>query len=99
CLALCRCLHAKCEARLPVPLPPPATLVLLVLSVVVWRLGLWLTHATWLAFGLLFWLRVLAVLTNLVFWGLAERLFNVRQGKRLFSLIGSGGLAASILGG
>ena len=77
----------------------PATLVLLVLSVVGWRLGLWLTNATWLAFGLLFWLRVLAVLNNLVFWGLAERLFNVRQGKRLFSLIGSGDLAASILGG
>src|ERR687887_784882 len=84
---------------LPVALLLPATLVLLVLSVVGWRLGLWLTHAAWLAFGLLCWLRVLMVLTNLVFWGLAERLFNVRQGKRLFSLIGSGELAASILGG
>jgi hypothetical protein len=39
------------------------------------------------------------VLTSLVFWGVAERLFNVRQGKRLFSLIGAGELAASILGG
>src|SRR5262249_38232067 len=38
------------------------------------------------------------VLTNLVFWGLAERLFHVRQGKRLFSRSGSGELAASILG-
>src|SRR5919197_1384036 len=58
-----------------------------------------LQYRAWLAFGLLCWLRVLTVLTNLVFWGLAERLFNVRQGKRLFSLIGSGELAASILGG
>src|SRR5215471_3260064 len=98
-VALCGFLFAKLEARLPISLLLPATLVLLVLSVVGWRLGLWLTHAAWLAFGLLCWLRVLMVLTNLVFWGLAERLFNVRQGKRLFSLIGSGELAASILGG
>jgi AAA family ATP:ADP antiporter len=98
-VALCGFLYAKLEARLPVSLLLPATLVLLMLSVVGWRLGLWLTQATWLAFGLLLWLRVLVVLTNLVFWGLAERLFNVRQGKRLFSLIGSGELAASILGG
>jgi HEAT repeat protein len=98
-VALCGLLYAKLEARLPVSLLLPATLVLLVLSVVGWRLGLWLTHAAWLAFGLLCWLRVLMVLTSLVFWGLAERLFNVRQGKRLFSLIGSGELAASILGG
>ena len=98
-VALCGLLYAKLEARMPISLLLPATLVLLVLSVVGWRLGLWLTHAAWLAFGLLCWLRVLMVLTNLVFWGLAERLFNVRQGKRLFSLIGSGELAASILGG
>jgi HEAT repeat protein len=98
-VALCGFLYAKLEARLPISLLLPTTLVLLVLSVVGWRLGLWLTHAAWLAFGLLCWLRVLMVLTNLVFWGLAERLFNVRQGKRLFSLIGSGELAASILGG
>jgi ATP/ADP translocase/HEAT repeat protein len=98
-VALCGFLYARIEARTPVSLLLPATLVLLVLSVVAWRLGLWLTHATWLAFGLLLWLRVLVVLTNLVFWGLAGRLFNVRQGKRLFSLIGSGELAASILGG
>ena len=47
-------------------------------------------------FSSLFWLRVLAVLNNLVFSGMAERLFNVRQGKRLFSLIGSGDLAGPV---
>src|SRR5262249_30073064 len=98
-VALCGLLYAQLAARLPVSLLLPATLVVLMLSVVGWRLGLWLTHATWLAFGLLFWLRVLVVVTNLVFWGVAERLFNAGQGTRLFSLIGSGELAASILGG
>jgi len=98
-VALCGLLYAQLEARMPVSLLLPATLVVLMLSVVGWRLGLWLTHATWLAFGLLVWLRVLVVVTNLVFWGLAERLFNVQQGKRLFSLMGSGEVAARMLGG
>ena len=98
-VALCGFLYAKLEARLPVSRLFLATLVVLVLSVVGCRVGLWLTHAPWLIFGLLLWLRVLGVLTNLVFWGLAEHLFNVRQGKRLFSLIGTGEIAASILGG
>lgn len=42
---------------------------------------------------------LLAVLTGLEFWGLAGRIFNVRQGKRLFGLIGSGELVAAIIGG
>ena len=56
-------LYAKLEAWVPVSRLLPATLVFLILSVVGWRLGLWLTNATWLAFGLMFWLRVLVVLT------------------------------------
>ena len=89
-VALCGFLYAKLEARLPVSRLFLATLVVLVLSVVGCRVGLWLTHAPWLIFGLLLWLRVLGVLTNLVFWGLAEHLFNVRQGK--------GCSASSVLG-
>ncbi|MGM0576539.1 MAG: HEAT repeat domain-containing protein [Myxococcota bacterium] len=39
------------------------------------------------------------VLTSLAFWGLAGRLFNVRQGKRLFGLVSSGEWTAEILAG
>ncbi len=92
-------LYTKLQARLPAATLLPATLVFLVLIVAALRLGLWLSASTWLAFALLFWLRLVIVLANLEFWGLAGRLFNVRQGKRLFSLIGSGELTASILGG
>ncbi|MCU0513982.1 MAG: cyclic nucleotide-binding domain-containing protein [Anaerolineae bacterium] len=42
---------------------------------------------------------VLWVLQSLEFWGLAGRIFNVRQGKRLFGLIGSGEVVAMVLGG
>ena len=45
------------------------------------------------------WYEVEWVLLNLEFWGLAGNLMNVRQGKRLFGLIGAGELiAGSILG-
>ncbi len=42
---------------------------------------------------------VLWVLQSLEFWGLAGRVFNVRQGKRLFGLIGSGEMLAMAVGG
>ena len=92
-------LYTRLQVRLPFPTLLTATLVFLLLVVCAFRLGLWLSESKWVAFGLLVWLRMLIVLANLEFWGLTGRLFNVRQGKRLFSLIGSGELTASILGG
>ncbi len=49
--------------------------------------------------GLIICYNVLAVLVELEFWGLAGRLFNVRQGKRLYGIVGSGALVAAIIGG
>lgn len=43
--------------------------------------------------------NVVYVFASLEFWGLAGHLFNVRQGKRLFGLIGSGEIVAGIIGG
>ncbi|GAB4578915.1 MAG: hypothetical protein Fur0022_16520 [Anaerolineales bacterium] len=50
-------------------------------------------------FSVLVWLRLLWVLGNLGLWTLAGRLFTLRQGKRLFSLILAGGVFAIILTG
>ncbi len=57
---------------------------------IAFRLGLALTGAKWLVFALPILFRVLTALGNLEFWSLANRLLNVRQGKRLFGLIGTG---------
>lgn len=92
-------LYNKLQTRLPFSTLRIATLVFLLVTVCAFRLGLWLIESQWLAFALMFWLRMLIVLGNLEFWGLAGRLFNVRQGKRLFGLIGSGELTANIVGG
>jgi ATP/ADP translocase len=42
--------------------------------------------------------RVIYLLTNLEFWGISAVVFDVRQGRRLFSVISSGDLPAKALG-
>jgi AAA family ATP:ADP antiporter len=50
-------------------------------------------------FALPIWYEVLWTLTGLEVWSLAGRLFTVRQGKRLFGLIGAGEWVTIIVGG
>jgi CRP-like cAMP-binding protein/ATP/ADP translocase len=91
-------LYSKLEKHLPVTRLLPGTLIFLLVSVCAFRLGLWI-HVHWLVFGLLIWADMLDMLIGLEFWGLAGRLFNVRQGKRLFGLVGSGDTLTRILSG
>ena len=53
----------------------------------------------WGALVLFIWFNVEWALTNVIFWSPVNRLFSVRQGKRLFNLIGTGEILAFILGG
>lgn len=82
-------LYSRLEKRLSINRLLTGTLTFLLVSVCAFRLGLW-ADIEWLIFGLLIWTEMLDMLISLEFWGLAGRLFNVRQGKRLFGLIGSG---------
>lgn len=43
------------------------------------------------------WIRVFAYIHAVTFWGVAGRLFSLRQGKRLFGLISGGEVIASIV--
>ena len=74
------------------------TLLFLFLSVCVFRLGLQASSAAWLSFASLVWYRVLSILTDLEYWAVAARLYDVRQAKRLFGLIGTGEVVARIAG-
>jgi AAA family ATP:ADP antiporter len=74
------------------------TVAFLLASVVALRAGLAVTAATGLVFGLLVFYRVLSALTDLEYWAVATRLYDVRQAKRLFGLVGSGEVAARIVG-
>lgn len=74
------------------------TVSFLLACVVGLRAGLALASAASLVFGLLVFYRVLSALTDLEYWAVATRLYDVRQAKRLFGLVGSGEVLARIAG-
>jgi len=61
--------------------------------------GLAQAWSRWLTFFLPMWFQILANLSILAVWTLAVRLFDMRQGKRLFGLVGAGNWAAIAAGG
>lgn len=70
----------------------------LALTIVAVWLGVHLSPGRPAAFVMMMWFRLLFIYTTLGLWELVSRLFEVRQGKRLFALVGLGvmiGVAAS----
>ncbi len=76
---------------------PAVVLSLAVILLLVRLAGYAVSHAV-MAFAMLLAYRIVYLLANLEFWGLASLVFNVRQSKRLFGLIGSGDIPAKMLG-
>ncbi len=74
------------------------TLVVMLAMTCVLRLGLSWGEAGWLIFGMMIAYRLLSMLTDLEYWAVAARLYDVRQSKRLFGLVGSGEVAARVVG-
>src|ERR1035437_10007837 len=68
------------------------------ISVVLLRFGFYFGEMAWAAILVMIWYRVIYLLCSLEFWGITALLFNVRQGKRLFSLISVGDVFPKILG-
>ncbi|MCU0396013.1 MAG: hypothetical protein MUF29_08885 [Chitinophagaceae bacterium] len=56
------------------------------------------TKAPWLPMVIVGWNVTLYMLVGYAYWGMASLLFNVRESRRIFSVIGSGDLPAKILG-
>lgn len=52
----------------------------------------------WLPLFLAVWNMVVYMLVGYAFWGMAAILFNVRESKRLFSIVGAGDIPAKMLG-
>ena len=69
------------------------------LFMVVIVMGLLLVgHGVATAIAVMVGYRIIYLLINLEFWGLSALVFDVRQSKRLFSVIGSGDMPAKALG-
>lgn len=88
--------YARLEKRLALKQLLIANLgVIFVVPLIFWLL----VGFHWVAMALLVWFELVWMLTSLAFWALAGRLFNLRQGKRLFGLIGAGEMVAAIISG
>lgn len=74
------------------------TVIILMLTVASIRGVLVVTQAAWLFFFAMVFYRVLSILTDLEYWAVAGRLYDLRQGKRLFGFIGTGEVMARIVG-
>jgi HEAT repeat protein len=74
------------------------TLWFLLALVVTVRVGFSVSRVAWVAFAGLVSYRVISSLTDLEYWAVASRIYDVRQAKRLFGLIGTGEVVARIAG-
>jgi HEAT repeat protein len=92
-------LYARLERRLSFQRLLTFNLLTVLAALVCFRLLFEVTTHPFPALIAVIGFDVLWVLQSLEFWGLAGRVFNVRQGKRLFGLVGSGEMLAMVVGG
>jgi len=61
----------------------------------------WLIHIQWVAVAFIFyiWASIFGIIITAQVWTLASMTLNTRQARRLFPLIGSGGILGGFLGG
>ncbi|MEO7802284.1 MAG: hypothetical protein ABIR81_09800 [Ginsengibacter sp.] len=69
-----------------------------VISVLAFWLCLTIFPYKWITLLLAGWYLIVYMLINYAFWGMASMLFNVRESRRLFSLVGAGDIPAKMLG-
>jgi ATP/ADP translocase len=72
------------------------TALFLAASLLVFRAGIDLGHR-WVTGVLYVWIEILAAIGIIQFWNLANEMFNPREAKRLFGIVGAGGTLATIL--
>jgi CRP-like cAMP-binding protein len=90
--------YARVQQRVSFARLMKGTLWFLLAIVASVRTGFALTNVAWIAFAGLVSYRILSSLTDLEYWAVASRIYDVRQAKRLFGLIGTGEVIARIVG-
>jgi hypothetical protein len=62
----------------------------------------WFGLLTWdkstMIFSLLVWTTLFYMVTGYAYWGLVSLLFNIRESKRVFAIVGSGDIPAKLIG-
>lgn len=75
------------------------TLASMAIFGVIWLLLSFEYHAAWFIYAFYVWVTIFGLIATTQFWLLANYVFNAREAKRLFSVIGSGAIAGGIVGG
>ncbi len=92
-------LYARLEERINFDHLLLLTISLLIVGITLLLLYKQLDSGTMPALVIALCSDMIAMLTGLVFWSLSGRLLNIRQAKRLFSLVSTGEVVAGIIGG
>ena len=90
--------YARMQQRVSFARLMTGTLWFLLAIAVSVRTGFLLSGVAWVAFAGLVSYRIISSLTDLEYWAVASRIYDVRQAKRLFGLIGTGEVIARIVG-
>jgi AAA family ATP:ADP antiporter len=91
-------IYVRVERAISFPNLVLSGIVLLLLSVGFFVVGNQYFNSKWLTFLMFVWIRVFVFISVVGFWGLATKMFDLRQGKRIFGLISSGEVISDIVG-
>lgn len=75
-----------------------ATFLFLIVNLLAFK-WLFTVEQTWVYYAFYVWVNLYGLLAVSLLWLLANAVFNPREARRLFGLIGSGGIGGAILGG
>lgn len=91
-------IYARLSARVSLHVLIHSTLLVVVANLLLFW---WLLQFgwSWLYYALYFWSSGVGILTTAQYWLLANYVFNAREAKRLFGVIGAGAIAGGIAGG
>ncbi|MCW5906659.1 MAG: hypothetical protein KIS94_02285 [Chitinophagales bacterium] len=90
--------YSKFEHAVSIKKLVPAVIIAVALSILAFRLQFLFTDSPLFIFAMFSWYYVIYLLSNLEFWGVAALLFDIRQSKRLFGMIGAGDIPAKLIG-
>ncbi len=98
--AIVASIYSKYSKRMRLNIMITITLLICISSLLL----IWLMlHAgyqgSWFLYAFYVWVAIFAVITSAQFWLLANYVFNAREAKRLFGLIGAGAISGAIFGG
>ena len=91
-------LYSRLQNRVSFSRLMTGTLLTLFVVVAALRGALSFSEAAGLFFFAMVFYRVLSIMTDLEYWAVAGRLYDLRQAKRLFGFIGTGEVVARIVG-